>query len=481
MGKKRKKFKKNKANDWMRKRFPGVIADKEDTFLLRRTGTAATLSPFKVAMCLGEEGSPNAPIRFARESNRFYAYSPNEGIYEDLSEEEVRDRLYQILEECAKAVGPEHEKAPRSMQSPTHSSQVTSALKGRTRFPDPARNRDLRYVHVQNGVVDLETLRLRDFSPSLPSAWKLPVPWLDDPPNPPRFWDLMGRLFPEADDRDLAIEVLASAFLGNPFQRIVLLSGAPATGKSSLARILSELLGPGASGLLQFDQLKERFTPLSWAGRLLLIEPEVEQADLNKGIRALKAISGHDPMVGDRKWAPDLTHFTPRALPLLVTNNRVWFNGGSSRKALQRRLMAFDVPEPPIPLEVDIDFVDNLLKEEGPAILRILLSEAHRLQHGKALRPLTATQLARNAGFLGIGDELLGWAQDHVSPVKGSAVPRDVAIESARVWLEQHEMSVPSTPTAWSRRLKPVMESMGGTWSQSLEGSGKGWRGVALT
>ena len=470
-------------NGWMRKQFPEVFGSSyEDCFLIRKGGTAVFLSAFKAAECLGPVGSPKAPVRFSLESGTYYAYSPQHGIYQGVERAEVENKVYELLEECAKGVKRKHIRTVRSVQKPSEASAVAGALRGLSSFADPNRHRDLRYVHVQNGVLDLDTLDLLPFTPDLPSAWKLPVPWTAQPPRPHQFWGMMKRLFPDPDDRALAVEVLSTAFLGNPFQRFVLISGAAGTGKSTLVSLLSKLLGPGASGTLELAQARHRFASFSWMGRLLLYESELTQESLDHGLPALKTISGHDPMTAEKKFHSTLIPFTPRALPVLATNERVRFNCPTSQRAVARRLVAFDVPEPSASLAQVPHFAAKLIETEGPGILRVFLTEAHRLRQQGRLRPLTDNQMARNARYLGMSDVLWAWAKGHVAREEGASVLRDEAIHSAERWLAQHKFPAPTSATGWSRRLKPIFETLGGKWTKSLgeEGNLKGWRQVKL-
>lgn len=468
----------------MRRRFPAVFPTVHDQcFRFRKDGTATILSDMKFAQCLGRLGSPTAPICYSKEAYTYFGYSPEAGIYEPMTASEVTSRFHDLLEECALGVQLRFREAIRGVQSEYENAPATRLLQGRDIIPDPGKVRDLRFVHVANGVLDLETLELLPFTPDLPSSWKLPVAWKPDPPRPRRFWVMLERLFPDQDDRTLAVEVLSSAFLGNPFQRFVLLAGAAGTGKSTLVGVLATLLGPGASTGFRLAHSGKQFASYSWVGKLLLYEPEVEQAALHSGsIAMIKAITGHDPMVAELKHKNATIAFTPRALPILVTNPKVRLDPGGNRDALSRRLIAFDVPEPSEPFRQETFFAKRLIESEGSGILHLFLSKAHKLRREGRLMDLTDLQECRRDLFLGGSEPLRVWARKHVVSVQGRAVPRDDAIRSAEQWLKRHDFQVPSTATGWSQRLKPVMAELNGVWAHSLgdDRNVKGWRHVTL-
>jgi hypothetical protein len=471
-------------NEWMRRRFPSVFPTIHDNcFRFRRNGDATILSELKLAQCLGPLGSPEAPIHYCLEAHSFFGYSAREGIFEFLSEDQVARRVLELIEECILGIPPKYRDAVRGAEARRGGLPVAQLLKGSDIIPDPGAARDLRYIHVANGIVDLETLELLPFTPALPSSWKLPVAWDPDPTRPHRFSTMLERLFPDPDDRTLAVEVLASAFLGNPFQRFLLLAGAAGTGKSTLISLLSLFLGPGASAELKLEDLGGQFASYSWVGRLLLYVPELKQEDLHgRTIAVLKAISGHDPMTAELKHKNRRMAFAPRALPILVTNPKVRFNAGSNRAALRRRLVAFEVPTPSEPFEQEPFFAQRLVESEGAGILHLFLSTAHRLRRRGKLTDLTDLQECRNDLFLGQSEPLRIWAKAHVAWAPGASVLRDDAVRSAGQWLIRHGFQTPSTATGWSRRLKPLMKELRGVWTKSLGEyrNTKGWRHVTL-
>ena len=468
-------------DSWIRSRYPTVFADDPDQQVFHRHDRKITgvVSPYRIARCLGPEGSPEAPLRYCSEAGTFYHYCPTEGIYLERDKHQVRQRLNDLYEACASHAAPRKRAQVRRGGS-SSSKEVVGAIMGGETFPVPGKNRDLRFLHVSNGIVDLETLALLPFTPGLPSTWKLPVPWEADAEEPIRFQRLLRRIFPHPDDRELALEVLASSFLGNPGQKMLLLAGEAGKGKSTLISLLTGLLGPGASGNLNLKYADGRFTSLGWAGRLLLYQSEVTQELVNKGIDALKAISGHDPMAGERKNGPTQIPFTPIALPVLVTNRRIRFFATEDYAAVERRLVPFDVPESKDEFTQVPHYERILLQEEGPEILRLLLTAAHRVKH-HGIRPMTEAQELRVHRYLCLEEPLEYWAKKYLRRGDSSLnLLRDEAIAHASSWLGAHGFRTPQSPGGWSKRLKPVIGELGGVWSNSLKDAPKGWRHVEL-
>lgn len=472
-------------DSWFHDRFPGAFSQIPDAAVFARSGKKRRIdgfvSSYAVADCLSPDGSPDSPIRFCPDDNSLYEYNPTEGIYQVRTPQQVMHNLRMILEECAAQLPENDRTAVRSVATPRYLRPIITALEGVHNLPHPDLNRDLRYLHCKNGIVDLESLDLMPFHPWHPSTWKLPIPWDSAAAYPHRFAGMLRILFPRREDRELAIDVLASAFLGNPFQRLLVLSGTGGTGKTSLLTILEALLGPGAFGHLRLNHSQNRFTASGWAGKLVLHEAETDQECLGRGLEALKSLSGQDTIEVELKYVQARTSFRPRALPVVTTNHELHIQPSGDYGAWRRRLVVFEVPEPAQPFDPQPRFAEELLQAEGPGILRLFLTRAHRLTRQTSLRPLSAAQKARLNAFLSSGDPLAEWAETHVQPMRGGGVLRDEAIASATRWLNRRNHSdVPSSTTAWSRRLKPLMEQRGGKWSNSMTPQPKGWRGVHL-
>lgn len=469
---------------WFRARFPGAFIKMPDAQVFVQAGDRGRradgfVSPYTVARCLGPDGRPDAPIRYCPDDSELYEYEPAEGIYQTRTAEQVQYRVNTILEECALEVPWKYRTSVRSVGASGSFGKVVSALKGIHNFPHPRRNRDLRYLHVRNGVLDLNHLRLIPFSPELPSIWKLPVPWEPHAPEPHRFNEMVNRLFPHPEDRELALDVLASAFLGNPFQRVVVLGGFGGTGKTTLVSILEELLGDGAYGPLRLKHSEDRFTAAEWEGKLLLHESEAKQENLNRALSILKALSGQDRLEIERKHVQGRQTFRPRALPVLTTNHRLGISPSGDYHAWKRRLIVFDVPEPEVEVPQNPHFGAELMREEGAGILSSFLTRAHRLRGAQSLPPLTKAQEKRADAFLGSADPLAEWVATRVVRERGQSISRPEAIESASCWLQRRGYrDLPGGPNRWCSRLKTVMGDAGFNFSNSLRP--KGWRSARL-
>lgn len=474
---------------WMRKRFPRVLPEHGYAFDVTEDGKIRGLGPdFVLAECLGRRGSPDAPVVFCPEKNSFYAYAPEEGLYHALQPDEVTDRIDRVLERCAQHCDRRHRKRVHGVRRLPWLKRIREALRAKSRLPAARFRQSTESLHVENGVLDLRELELQSFSPEKPARWKLDVAWSQDPDSPKRFVRFLKALFPQPEDRDLALTVMAMALLGNPFQKVVILIGPGGSGKSTLVKLMEELVGPEHATQLNLPHADERFQSAEWEGKLLLHQEEADNEMLRKNSRVLKALSGGDRIAAERKYQQERTRFTPRAVPVLSSNERLRLPLDGDESAWKRRLLVLETSCGQVPEEERIpDFEQKLLKENGTGILRLVAGRAQRLlrrlERGRGFPELAPRQVARMHRLLKNSDPFGYFVKQRVERCPDAELHAGALKEAYRCWLKRHDAPVPANVQV-TKEIRELVAEIGGVYAKSLpehpEFSARGWRGVAL-
>src|SRR5690606_30945308 len=123
---------------------------------------------------------------------------------------------------------------------------------------------------------------------------KLPIRWDERAAPPTRFLGYVESMFPAEEDRRLLIDSLAMAFLGNPFQRIVVILGPGGAGKTTLVKLLISLIGINDTAQFLPKKADRPFEAVSWIGKKLLYVTEARENSLLGCSQQLKEISGQD-------------------------------------------------------------------------------------------------------------------------------------------------------------------------------------------
>lgn len=481
-----------RANKWIQARYPGAIERAGCGLFTEGRGGISLTNDWVMAYLVGGWGMPKAPTVYCEMTGGHYLYDPEATVYREVRPNQVIQRFAGVVEACGQDTG---SAALLTGLKSTRFAALPSVLAGLVNEqPDglgsPIKRHGAGSLQVRNGHLDLKTLTLSLAVPSNAGVWRIPVPWVADADAPTRFLAFLEEILPDGDDRQLLLDLLASAFVGNPAQKLLILRGTGGSGKSTLVKLIRLLIGDGAVGELGLGHAKERFTAINWLGKLLLVESEASQAALDGAYSELKRLTGQDTIFADRKNRSHL-QFTSNALPILVSNEHLTIRSRGDQAAWERRAVIFDAAEPPEGRVNVPDLHETLVELEGPAILRLLATRASRILSGEqGVRALTAAQRSRVTARFSFHAFLAEWAQDRLTTQGNNLhLYRDEAWQDFQAWAtcRGYATGPASVPTP---DLREVVEELGGTWTQSLPklahrneariSAPKGWRRVGL-
>lgn len=467
---------------WFRARFPTAFSAAEEQAFAERDGELVGFaSEYLIARCIGRAGSPSAPVVFCPEEAEFYRYASGSGLYEPIRRQDVRSEVVKLIEQCS-AGSLQHFRAEilklrtRKVLAPVADALMTESVMRVSEF-EP----DYHVIPVENGMLDLRTLRLDPFSPQRPVRSKLPIRWDEHAAPPTKFLEYVESMFPAEEDRRLLIDSLAMAFLGNPFQRIVVILGPGGAGKTTLVKLLISLIGIDDTAQFIPKKSDRPFEPVSWIGKKLLYVTEARENSLLGCSQQLKEISGQDTMTVEFKSSNIRMSFTPRSLLMVTGNPDLRLRIEQDRDAWERRLILLRVVKPqnldPIP-----DFDQHLMRTEGPGILKVVVEAAQRLLRD-GLPKLSEEQDRRVKHLLDASDPYAEFVSVHVEDQVESCVYTADAYAAAKEFLSRNEYRVPGSGEL-QKRVTRAMEEAGYTTSNSLkkcpDKSTRGWRRIRL-
>lgn len=479
--------------EWMRQRFPTVFKGfKGEVFQTTRQGRLKALGPSRLfARCLTDHGSPDKPLLYCPgvkgvSGEGFLRYDPSTGVYESLTDVQARHVVDDLLDGCAR--GSDKPDEVHRLRRNATMEAVLDDVRGEGLTPHQEFEPHPRRRHVENGVLDLATRRLLPFSPDRRSTWKLPVTWDPDAPMPREFVGFLRGMFPHPEDRDLALDIMALALLGNPLQQLVLITGPGGDGKSTFVKLIQALVGPAASGQLRLHHVTSRFEALRWFGRLVLHQEETGGTLDGDAAKTLKALSGQDWQEAEVKNSDVTVRFKPRALPILTANEDIRVELNGDQRAWQRRLVVLKASPSPHTNGTTQDFEDELLKREGPGILRLVVSRVQRLLSlsiGSGGSPLLtdSQQVRANKALLGF-DPLPTFVDNRTEHSPGAQLHGGAGRDAAYRWLAARDYRKPSKRQLSIRLNELIPRLKGGVKTGSLDKhpkhSTKGWRHVRL-
>jgi putative DNA primase/helicase len=225
----------------------------------------------------------------------------------------------------------------------------------------------------------------------------------------PEYAAAIGRIFEKAKYPQTLIASF-DALMGYAIQPrrdialIVLMTGSGSNGKTSLVRLLMELVGTNFVYSGRVDELEgARFAIGNLFGKLLFVDDDVRAgAKLPDGV--LKKISEGKLLTGEHKFKPSFS-FINRAFPILLCNNLPSLADLSN--GMMRRLLVFPFDRAFTDAEIDRNLFDRIIQNEMSGVLNRALKGWKRLRKH--------ARFAKSKDMSGALDRLL----IHANPLKG--------------------------------------------------------------
>lgn len=241
-----------------------------------------------------------------------------------------------------------------------------------------------KYIPVKNGVFNLETWELEDFSPDIVTRNKIPVAYIKD-----AYYEVTDKTFNKLAVNDKKIRAILEEILGyilfrrNEFAAMFVLTGDGSNGKSSYLKIIRKLVGSENTSSLDLKELDQRFKTAELFGKLVNIGDDIDKAYI-KSTSVLKKLATGEALNVERKGR-DPFDFTNYAKLIFSANEMPRINDYSD--GLGRRLQIvpfkakFSIDDP----DFDPFITDKLLSDISMHyVLNIALNALKRLLKNKS-------------------------------------------------------------------------------------------------
>jgi putative DNA primase/helicase len=173
---------------------------------------------------------------------------------------------------------------------------------------------------------------------------------------------------------------------GNRAQKILIMTGEGGTGKGTIVRLITQIIGRENVTQLRVEKLNGRFETARLVGKLLLNVVEATADYLNQdGAEVIKALCGHDPMEGEKKGLQEPVSFEGEFAVIVTTNEEPNVRMAGDEGAWRRRLVIIKFPTPrPKDAKVIEKFEEKILEEESEGVFAWMIQGA--VNHWKELK-----------------------------------------------------------------------------------------------
>lgn len=313
-------------------------------------------------------------------------------------------------------------------------------------------------IACRNGLLSLRTRELHPHTPALFNLASVPFDYDPDAP-PPREWlKFLNTLWPnDGDSIALLQEWMGYIVSGRTDQqKIMMLIGPPRSGKGSIARVLTQLIGVANTTAPVLASFAGNFGLAPLLGKTLAVigDARLGGRDANVIVERLLSISGEDLLTVDRKFRDPWVGKLPTRL-MILSNEVPRFNDASG--AIANRLIVLQTRKSFLGRE-DATLSDRLLAEL-PGILNWALEGLDRLT---SKRRFTVPSASRDATsmLMDLASPVSAFIRERCVTGPDHRVERDRLYDAWKAWCldSGHE---PGSRVTFGRNLAAAVPDLG--------------------
>ena len=416
---------------------------------------------------------------------QFYEYIEDNGLWRTKTEAALRESIAARLLIYSRGLGgQEFEKKVNR----TNLDTIIAHLKGQSEKKSIFDEKK-RIIHCANGVVRLQPRGeavFTEFSVADYSRNQSPIEYHPEA-ECPRFLNELILSSVGEEDALLIQKWMGLALLGdNAPQKFIILDGQPGGGKSTLIRIIREVVGAQNVYQLRTKQLGERFELFRYIGKTLLIGSDVSGKFLmQKDAHVIKSLVGGDPLSGEGKTSNGCFDIKGNYNIVISCNTRLKVLLEGDIGAWKRRLLIvrYDKAPPTKPIP---DFDAQLVKEEGSGILNwalegLQMAFADIDETGTLL--LSIEQKKRIDALLSESESVRHFAKGRLITDLNGDVTSDEAVTAYAEYCSDRGWNPLPITTVQQQMPDLMLELFGAAKSHRVQRDGKsqrGWKGMRL-
>jgi P4 family phage/plasmid primase-like protien len=322
----------------------------------------------------------NHHVLFEPGEGTFYLYDDRTGLWRPESEDRIKTILADELREYWKKFWSAEAVALMPARTDRMLKDSINRLRGLCEKENAfKRDASKAYIHLPEGMLDLYTMNLEQFSPNFYSRNMIPI-HLNENADCPQFMnDLLAHAL-SVEQIETLQKYCGMALLGhNLSQQFVILEGTAGGGKSTIAKLICDVIGEDNVATLRSDMLAERFEMSAFCGKTLLIANDVNSDYMRKkGTGVIKSLTGADTLDVEFKGSNKRVRLKGNFCIAITTNSRLRIRLDEDGDAWLRRLILIRFVNPPPEKKIP-NFAQKLLQEEGSGILNWFIAGAIKL------------------------------------------------------------------------------------------------------
>lgn len=448
-----------------------------EPFYTKEEGAVSSINEGYWAGLYGAENT----LLYEPDEKTFYEYHADTGLYAVESVDVIRMKMSNRMLEASRQSNVFDLQKKRTANTLNN---VISHLRGIVERRGAFAERR-RVIHLANGMIVFNggEAELRPFSPEFRSRNRSPIAF-DENARCERFLNELVVPAVHPEDVELLQKFAGMFLLGyNPAQRLLILDGESARGKTQLANVMQGLVGMVNVTQLRTKHLAERFELFRYLKKTLLVGVDVEADFLStKGAAVLKGLVGGDWFDAEQKGGTGCFQVQGVFNVVITSNARLRVRLQGDLGAWKRRVTIVRYEAPP-PVKKIPDFGAYLVRTEGSGILNWALLGVQKVlaeipdEGGDFV--LTERQRGVVESLLAESDSLRYFLQERVvADSRGDVTVNELVEDYAAYCPEKKWQALPITEV--QNKIETLMlDLFGVTKRHDVKRNGKNQRGFS--
>lgn len=317
-----------------------------------------------------------------------------------------------------------------------------------------AENISAQMISCRNGLLDVATRKLADHTPALFNVVSVPFDYDDHATEPTAWLDFLESVWGDDEDSIKLVQEFFGYVLSGrlDMQKLLMLIGPTRSGKGTIARVLTDLVGRGHVAGPTLASLGTNFglSPLLGKPLAIIADARLGNIPSHTVVERLLSITGEDMLTVDRKFREPWSGKLPTRF-VILSNELPRFRDSSA--AIANRLLIVQMTNSFLGREDRT--LDARLRDEYPAILSWALEGLDRLSRaGSFTVPESATDAANL--MMDLASPVSAFVRDRCVRDPQQSVLRDDLYDAWKTWAEDngHKAGAKST---FGRDLRAVV------------------------
>jgi putative DNA primase/helicase len=311
-------------------------------------------------------------------------------------------------------------------------------------------------IACRNGLLDLNTRTLIDHTPDLFNLVSVPFDYDPSAPAPTEWLKFLNTLWPDDQDSINLLQEWCGYILSGrtDMHKALLIHGPIRSGKGTIGRMLTALIGEGHTAAPTIAGLTTNFGLQPIIGKPLAIIPDARVGgQTNTIVERILSITGEDSLTIDRKYKEPWTGKLPTRI-MMLTNELPRF--GDHSGAIANRFLVLHTHESFLGREDRR--LDGRIAAELPGVLLWCLAGLDRLnRNGRFTVPKSSDEAVIE--MHDVGSPVAAFVRDMCITGPGNSIDRDDLYRHWRQWCfaNGHESGAKIT---FGRNLRTVVDGL---------------------